>query len=328
MIKSLLNGLAVVGRKPPFSVKEGFQTHPGSIKEMLRIIDLPRPDLNKLEYRNVYEFTVADAQGLAYAYANTWFFTSQRRIYPCEIEGEDLYRPTAIRRMKYISLGDVVTAAGLNKNDYDHIGDVAYFRGMLFVPVRHTSEKPPHVLFCLSENLEVIAFAKVVESTDSWCAVNPWNQALYMPDAKDASRLNAYDISSILDISQQRDKWGYQHVLKHLHSYMRLKQDGSPDTFGSQGCCFSANGRMYLTSAKKHALTLRPDTWDNYVYVYDTLTGVRLSVRKTDFRGDYNEIEGISIHPSGVIYIAVADNDASTDEFKIYAFRFSNDTPV
>ena len=323
-MQSLAAALTHVGKKSPFSVRNDFQTYPKSLREMMRIMNLPKPDLGQLKNRRVYEFSVDDAQGLTYATGDTWYLTSQWKLFQFWIEGQDIYRPTAIRQVKSIHLHELINAAGLNKNDYDHIGDVDCFQDMLFVPIRRKGNTPPHLLFGLSKDLEVVSFADVVESSDSWCTINPWNRALYMPDDKDSHCLNAYDVSSFLDILPRRNEWGHRQVLNRLKnkSFTLRKEDGSIDTSGGfQGCFFSANGRMYLPRAASYTWG-----WRNYLHVYETLTGVRLNVsQEYDFPSTWDEIEGISIHPSGVIYIAVADNDEiGTDEFWVYAFRFSN----
>jgi hypothetical protein len=52
--------------------------------------------------------------------------------------------------------------------------------------------------------------------------------------------------------------------------------------------------------------------------------------RRVCLSGGYDEIEGISHHPSGVLYVAVAVNDwefVNTDDFNLYTFRFRNLPP-
>jgi len=348
-MQSLAASLAHVGKNLPFRIRNGFQTHPNSLREMIRIMNLPKPDLGQLENRLVHEFSVNDAQGLAYAFGDTWYLTSQWQVFQFRIEGQDLYRPTATQQVKSVHLTDLIASTGLNTDDYDHIGDVAYFKDILFVPVRHAPKKtfvipgdpadlitcppmevqkrvaePPHLLLALSKELEVVWFADVLESFDFWCAINPWDETLYMPDNKDAQSLNVYEISNLLDILSRKNEWGRRQVLKRLQNktFTLLKENGDIDTSGGfQGCFFSTNGRMYLPRAASYSTG-----WHNYLHVYETLTGARLGVsQEYDFPATWDEIEGVSIHPSGVIYIAVADNDyPSTDEFWVYAFRFSN----
>ena len=62
--------------------------------------------------------------------------------------------------------------------------------------------------------------------------------------------------------------------------------------------------------------------------MYSALTGRRFGDgREWDFAGSGDEIEGIAVHPSGVLYVVVADNNTelppiSQDDFDLYAFRF------
>jgi hypothetical protein len=60
--------------------------------------------------------------------------------------------------------------------------------------------------------------------------------------------------------------------------------------------------------------------------MYETLTCARLDVSKEyDFPATWDEFEGVSIHPSNVMYVTVADNDEiGTDEFWVYAFRYAS----
>ena len=60
------------------------------------------------------------------------------------------------------------------------------------------------------------------------------------------------------------------------------------------------------------------------MHIYSALTGTRLAVSpELDFPATWDEIEGLTIHPSGIMYVAVADIDyPSKDEFELYAFRY------
>jgi hypothetical protein len=93
-----------------------------------------------------------------------------------------------------------------------------------------------------------------------------------------------------------------------------------------QGVAFSVNGRVYVTRS------LGDGPWNNLIYVYSALTGRRFGEgREWDFPGSGDEIEGIAIHPSGVLYVAVADNDNETfdtDDFDLYTFRFRSLGPA
>ena len=97
---------------------------------------------------------------------------------------------------------------------------------------------------------------------------------------------------------------------------------GVKDEEGIQGLAFSTNGRIYVTRS------LGEGPWNNLIYVYNALTGQRFGEgREWDFSGSNDEIEGISVHPSGVLYVAVADNDTEaidTDDFDLYTFRFQH----
>lgn len=335
-MKSLVQSLAKVGKKPPFSIKDGFQTQPNSLREILRILNLPNPKLETLQYKKIHEFSENDAQGLTYGYNNIWFLSSQYKIFKYSIQGNDLFTPTKLRRLKKVRLSDLIGATNL-KQEYDHIGDIDYFGGLIFAPIRHyelvtvgpfrdSKSKPPHILLALSKNLEVVGYCFLsMETGDSWCAINPWNRLLYMPNTSDTTSLLTYDVSVFYKVlHDDRHTWG-KNVSIRLHNkgFQLKKEDGSPtEVTNIQGAVFSQNGRLYIPRYNGDG------PWYNYLHVYNALTGIRLSVSpEYDFPGGLDEIEGISIHPSGVIYVAVAINDIlSTDEFEIYAFKYSNST--
>jgi hypothetical protein len=88
-----------------------------------------------------------------------------------------------------------------------------------------------------------------------------------------------------------------------------------------EGAVFSPNGWLYVTRWTSHDVIGIKAGFNNYVEVYDAMTGVRLGRRYYNFTGAYDEIEGLTLHPSGSIYVAVCDNDVwNDDEFEVHAF--------
>ena len=325
---SLVDSLKKVDRDLPFSISDGFQTHPGSLREMLRIMNLPKPELSSFSYKKIYEFSVADPQGIAYAAGNTWFLSSQWQVFEFEISGSQLYSPTTIKKISTRHLYSIMDEIGLSRNLYDHIGDVHFINGVLILPIRRKNNAGPHLLVGMSTSMEVVSFCEIPESSDSWCVINPWNGMLYLPNKQHSDRFDAYDVTPFFKILPDRSKWGQKCTIIRNpdHDYQLLQKNGSPDTSGGfQGCFFSPNGRLYLPRAQGYKWG-----WHNYLHVYETLTGDRLDVSpEYDYPATWDEIEGISIHPSGIIFIAVADNDLpSTDEFFIYVYRSPGAIPV
>ncbi|MBE9569243.1 MAG: hypothetical protein IMF11_01335 [Proteobacteria bacterium] len=326
-MKSLRNSLAKVGIKPPFSVPSGFQTHPKRLKEMIRIMNLPEPDINALQHRKVCDFAENDAQGLTYAYGNIWFLSSTENIFKYSIEGTDLYNPDKVCRLKKKSLSDLNRETDLDKQ-FCHCSDIDYFDGLTFVIVRYGGDDPPYLLLALSENLEVVGYSWLSPETgDSWCAISPWNGLLYTPSDQNAHLLIPYDVSEFYKVLPYPHKWGKRvNINLKEKGFILRKEDGSLDdeVNSHQGIAFSQNGRLYITRYNGNG------PWYNYIHIYNALTGVRLGVSEEyDFPDFWDEIEGISIHPTGIIYIAVAINqNIFTDRFQIYGFKYPDSSPV
>ena len=93
---------------------------------------------------------------------------------------------------------------------------------------------------------------------------------------------------------------------------------------GVQGITFSEDGYIYIAwyTAYENHLIGETIEWSNYLRVYNALTGTFLYNNEYDFEGILDEIEGLSIHPSGVLYVAVCDHDIfEKDDFMIHAFE-------
>ena len=81
----------------------------------MRIMNLPNPDIETLEYRMVFDFSEDNSQGIAYADGNTWFLSSQYHIYKYAIDGADLYNPTNLGRAREVNLSNLIAATNLNR---------------------------------------------------------------------------------------------------------------------------------------------------------------------------------------------------------------------
>jgi hypothetical protein len=288
-------------------------------------MNLPNPNIETLEYRMVFDFSEDNSQGIAYADGNTWFLSSQYHIYQYAIDGADLYNPTNWRCTKEVNLSNLIAATNLNPANFNHIGGIDYFEGLLFAPISCTTNEG-HILLGLSKDLEVVGYSRLPTTTsDSFCAINPWNRLLYMGIDSRPDCLQMYDVSRFYDIWRSRRNWGQSIPISPLNQEFHLFQkDGvTPSQIPDiQGIAFSKNGRLYITSWERSGFA----DWffTNYLHIYNALTGVHLGTKEYDFPGTGDEIEGLSIHPSGIIYVAVCDNDVNTDEFEIYAFKYRN----
>jgi hypothetical protein len=229
------------------------------------------------------------------------------------------------------SLGALLEEAGLAPNvsipiplDFDHIGDLSFGDRIVYAPVRRADGERANLILGLSRDLQVVGWAELSPTTgESTCAVNPWNGLLYIPGRDNTGRLEAYDVSVFVQRFGQPAQWGRRlDVSRTSRLDIQLRTpEGEKDGEGMQGVAFSANGRVYVTRSGD-------EPYVNSISVYNALTGRRFgSERIWNFPGDGDEIEGLAIHPLGVFYISVNDNDAefppfSQDNFDLYTLRF------
>lgn len=325
-MKSLKQSLARVGIRTPFTIPGGFHTCPPSMLKLVQILNAPMPDLDKLDHRMVHDFSEEAAQGVAYAYDDVWFLSAEKNLFKYSIKGPDLFNPR-VYRLKKKSLSMMIGESDINTagHNFDHIGGISWYDGLLFASIRDGGKKKAHIVLGLSRNLDVVGYSWLAKGTaDTWCTVNPWNRLLYMSTEESARYFIVYDVSEYYRALGQPDRWGRQIRMPLTQKkFVLYKQNGSPDeATGVQGTAFSPNGRLYVAWYVKH-LTY----WTNHLRVYNALTGMRLDDKTYDFAGVYDEIEGLTVHPSGYIYVAVSDYDiSSTDEFELHAFKYKDST--
>lgn len=325
-MKSLKQSLSKVGIQPPFTIPGGFHTCPPSILKLVRILNLPTPELDNLDHKMVHDFSEENPQGIAYAYGDVWFLSAEKNLFKYSIKGPDFFKPT-VRRLRKKGLSTIIGESDINTtgHNFDHIGGIGWCDGLLFASIRDGGNKKAHIVLGLSRNLDVVGYSWLAKGTaDAWCAVNPWNRLLYMSTEESARYFIIYDISEYFRVLTQPDKWGRQVSMPLTQKkFLLYKNNGEPDEATSvQGTVFSPNGRLYVAWYVEH-----PTYWTSHLRVYNALTGVRLDDKTYDFSGVGDEIEGLTVHPSGYIYVAVADNDwPSTDEFELHAFKYRDPT--
>lgn len=323
---SLRAALERIGVRAEDGLRGALESHPSSLRELLRVATLPQPRLDDLEPdeddADAFEsFELEDPQGIVYGGGRRWFLASQYTIRRIRIEGDDPFRPNDVVHGPSRHIDELLDEADLPR-DYDHLGDLGFRDSVIYIPIRRSDRQPPHLLMGLSTDLRVVGWTLLDPATgESTCAVNPWNGLLYLPSLDNSGRLEAYDTSAFDERREQPTQWGREISVTRRSADIQLRTpQGEKDRSGMQGISFSANGRIYVTRS------LGNGPWNNLIYVYSALTGRRFGDgREWDFSGRSDEIEGISIHPSGVIYVVVADNDPEwidTDDFDLYTFRF------
>ena len=124
-------------------------------------------------------------------------------------------------------LGKIELPAGAG----DHIGDIDYHDGVIYVPI----SKPEPKVWELDRNLTTLRISTVSKEPNpglGWCAINPWNGFLYSaPGGDGIVSVHAYDPNNKFEAK----------------SHLSLRGDPVNEI---QGGCFSPNGHLYLTSDK------------------------------------------------------------------------------
>jgi hypothetical protein len=227
------------------------------------------------------------------------------------------------------SRSELVQEVGLDGDDYVHIGDLGYLDGRVFVPIESKDHDDDWLLLGLDEELHVVGYSLMPhDKKDSFVAINPWNELLYVCSRlEETNHLYAYDVSRFLQVPPHQygmcvDTQPPEDEDRRSISF--LGEDGNPDNLhGVQGVSFSEDGYVFLAwyQCRKELLGECVE-WANHIRVYNALTGMFLHEKEYDFPDTLDEIEGLSVHPSGVLYVAVSNHEIlDTDYFEIYAFQ-------
>jgi hypothetical protein len=328
---SLRSALQGIGVSAQGGLRDALESHPQSLRELIRVATLKRPSLTDLEPDDPHtfeSFELEDPQGIVHGGGTLWFLSSQFTIRRCRIEGDDPFQPGRVVHGASRHIDELLDEAGLPP-EYDHLGDLSFKGSVVYVPLRRADDDAPHVIVGVSTQLQVVGWDELSSTTaESVCGFSPWNGLLYLPARDNSGRLEAYDTRGFDERLGQPSQWGRRLSVgrRQLADIQLRTPDGAKDPGGMQGVAFSANGRIYITRS------LGDGPWNNLIYVYSALTGRRFGDgREWDFPGRSDEIEGLEVHPSGVLYVIVADNDPEwidTDDFDMYTFRFRTLAPA
>ena len=164
---SLRSSLAKAGKTPPISIRTGLQTCPKRVRELIRILNLPAPDLSKLaNEKKIFHCTESQSQGVAYGGGDIWFLSIKEQIFKYRFAGNDPYNPSSAEEIARISDNDIANATGLDRSTYiDHIGDVEYHEGLLFTVIETRGKDHAPILLALSFNLEVVGLLAITGVT-------------------------------------------------------------------------------------------------------------------------------------------------------------------
>lgn len=245
---------------------------------------------NKYENKSWTE----ECQGVANDGCN-WYFTQDRRLWKF-LPDKKIYQPIPGEMLR---LG------------YNHMGDLDYYNGKLYVPLEGTS--PPRILLYRTEgtpapvylsNAELTHFTtegRIEPNTYSpWCAINPLNGLLY------TSEFN----TRILYVYSIHITSSEKLILEPLGSFHLFDEVGKDlDMSRVQGGVFSHNtGHLYLVSDNK-------DTNEGGIMGFDMITGRRAFHKVVDYDPkawpEGEELEGIDIWntPDGQIHLIMLQNE-------------------
>lgn len=181
-------------------------------------------------------------QGVAHG-ADSWFISNQYGIHKIAF-GADLNTEVAHPSVRIPT--DAMYAAG----ESDHVGDVDFRDGILYVPLEHKEgmDAPPKVLF-YDESLGYLGYTILSSGATNeipWVALNPIDGRLYTSTFEVSGlpgcEIRAYDVV--------RDGAGRPIALRHDPSHDVVLRDKSGKAIrlhGVQGGVFSPMGHLYLS---------------------------------------------------------------------------------
>jgi len=109
--------------------------------------------------------------------------------------------PLKIWREGYIYKIDCVTnkivshkKIPFQKSRYDHVGDIDYFNGLIYLPLEDVIYSRPRILVC-NEDLSTYDYADLVDQAHMpWCVINPENGLLLSSEFDFVKYINFYEI--------------------------------------------------------------------------------------------------------------------------------------
>jgi hypothetical protein len=322
-MSSLKEALAAAGVGIPFSLRGDFEIHPPSLREIMRILRLPPMRLDAGGYEEIWEKSGQDAQGIACIDPNVGVITIAKKLLFARTTDVPFEKIEMSFDVPHFSRQTIPQLSGC-----DHFSDPDFRDGLLFFVLE--VENRAGALFACDLNFNVVGFTEIeAEASNACCAFHPWNGRLYLKDSTSPGRrLRAYNVDEYFrrHKSGSSSDWGTPIEIVHEEGRDIVLRDGRgrPTTVPGdiQGIAFSPNGRIYLTHWRSYR-NIIGTFFRNYLSIFDALTGRRMWFSgEIDFRGDGDEIEGISlVVPRGEIFFVQTDNDLKVDEFRLHRMR-------
>lgn len=329
---------------PPVTIPNDLATCPDGMGELARVAQLGNPDLTKLRLEDrIYSFKAEDGQGIAFAYDCTWFVSNSDKNCPGSdnsyirkllIEG-DCFQPRKVAVAKRLQLPPVIATTGLSFSNFHHLGDISFHAGLLFAMLPKWGDYPPQegkdpLLLAFSADLDLIGWSRLAyvprnqslhPDGSAWCAVNPWDGLLYVPAEGPDVKILGYDVSPFFAALGHRERRGLVAMDPEPRKAISFRaRHGEINNLGDhykQGAVFAPTGHFFITHCSGWP-------YDNYIRAYCSLSGKLIGEKSFNFEGGEDEIEGITFHASGALFISVTvNNHLSEDDFEIYPLVFT-----
>lgn len=323
---SLREALAGKGIQLPTRVPSCFQCRPKSLREIIRILQLPDVELAKWVREDIENFDedwTNEFQGFANVHwfdYNVWIFSNASQLLMVSWVPRQ-----SLEILRTFNFGEL----GPDFSQHRHFGNIDFSDGVLFVPVLAKDSTQNSRLLAFTIDLRLIGWAEFVGKKDSkntgWCAVDPWNRDVLYCSDDSTHFFYAYDVSGFYDLLSKSEEWPKRLDITLLPRTIRLvSREGQPYTISGslQGVAFSPQGRFYVSQAR------RTVGWDNHLLCFDALTGVCLGTIHVDHPDSTTvgeELQGPEYHDGG-IYIPYLDNDGTGDEIDIVKMRHPDPT--
>jgi hypothetical protein len=257
---------------------------------------------------------------------DSWFLTQRDKLWKFP-RGHDfnvkLSKPSPDKGILMATIPEHLRAKG-----YDHMGDIDYHDGKIYVPLEHKNHSKEHLLITFdAETMEFIgsyALSKNHMRCASWVAVDKDSGLIFMSnnEIKEGSPIVVYSKEFVENDGTLRIK----------SVFYPLDENGKRLTIKRvQGGVISAD---------KRTLFLVSDVQEGGILAFD-LRSKRLiahhRVRYKDKFPFYEELQGITIWPEegygaeyfgGNLHMIMLDNDACDDDFYLKHFQYGAETMV
>jgi hypothetical protein len=269
-----------------------------SVRSLLKALEWPKPENYEtiLEYPEGVTFDWGDlGQGVANDGKN-WFFSGQYALWkiPANYDlGGEIDEDTANVVRKDLDEDDMPE---LDSKGINHLGDLDYYKGHLYVPAER-GKPPVEIALFDAKTLRYINSSGPLTAQKefaSWCAINPLNGYLYSSKS-DTNSLCVYERAVLANTSI--GIFGLE--LTFVGNFDLFDEDGNPIFVNRvQGGVFSKNGHLYLVSDKAHGTRDKGEVPNSGIFGFDMITGRRMIHKVVPYDPSFHideELEGIDI---------------------------------